>query len=71
LEQYGVLLGGGNASVELTERRRQLERTELENRQKLWRWMIVGVLGLLFAETLLAGRLARRERVGQEPQVTT
>jgi hypothetical protein len=62
LEQYGVRLGGRKEAVELTERRRQLEKTELENRQKLWRWLIVGVIGLLAAETLLAGRLARRER---------
>jgi hypothetical protein len=33
---------------------------EWENRQKLWRWLIVGVLGLLAAETALAGHLARR-----------
>ena len=75
LEQFGVQMGGARASAELTERRRQLERTELENRQKLWRWLIVGVIGLLAAETFLAGRLARRERIAGsqsvEPQETT
>jgi hypothetical protein len=32
----------------------------LENRQKLWRWLIVGVLAVLVLETALAGRLAHR-----------
>ena len=47
-------------SDELATRHRQLQIIELENRQKLWRWGIVAVLGLLAAETALAGRLARR-----------
>ena len=72
LEQFGVRLGGAKASAELTERKRQLERTELENRQKLWRWLIAAVIGLLAAETFLAGRLARRDRSrASDPQVTT
>ena len=37
-----------------------LQRAELENRQKLWRWLIVGVLAIMFAEILLSGWLARR-----------
>jgi hypothetical protein len=39
-----------------------LQRAELENRQKLWRWFIAGVLGLMFGEIILSGRLARREK---------
>ena len=49
-------------------RERHLRTIELENRQKMWRWMIVGVLGLLAAETALAGRLAHR---ALKEQVTT
>ena len=37
-----------------------LQRTELESRQKLWRWLIVGVLAVMFGEILLSGWLARR-----------
>jgi hypothetical protein len=37
-----------------------LQRAELENRQKLWRWLIVGVLAVMFGEILLSGWLARR-----------
>lgn len=41
-------------------RRRQLQRRELENRQKLWRWLLAAAIALLFAETWLAGRMAGR-----------
>lgn len=37
----------------------QLQAAELENRQKLWRWLIIGALVVIMAETWLAGRLSR------------
>ncbi|GDY19425.1 inter-alpha-trypsin inhibitor heavy chain H2 [precursor] [Verrucomicrobiota bacterium] len=40
-------------------KRRQLASAELENRQKLWRWLIVLALVVLLAESWLAGRTAR------------
>jgi Mg-chelatase subunit ChlD len=40
-----------------------LQRAELENRQKLWRWLIVGVLAVMFCEITLSGWLARREKI--------
>jgi hypothetical protein len=36
-----------------------MQNSELENRQKLWRWLIVAALGVLIAETWLAGYLSR------------
>jgi len=39
---------------------RILARAELENRQKLWRWLIAGLLGVALVEILLGGWLARR-----------
>jgi len=70
LEQWGAKLGNRAAPDELATRQRQLQVLELENRQKLWRWLIVVVIGLLFAETLLAGALTRRAlRQQPEPQV--
>ena len=39
-----------------------LQRAELENRLKLWRWLIVGVLAVMFGEIILSGWLARREK---------
>jgi hypothetical protein len=44
----------------IQERQRHLEQAELENRQKLWRWLIVGVLAVTFSEIILGGWLARR-----------
>ena len=37
----------------------QLQAAELENRQKLWRWVIIAALIVIMAETWLAGRLSR------------
>jgi hypothetical protein len=77
LEQWGARLGTNPTSEELATRQRQLQTLELENRQKLWRWLIVTVIGLLFAETALAGGLTRRasrqsdQPTDQPQQVTT
>jgi hypothetical protein len=42
------------------ERKRRLHNAELENQQKLWRWLIVAALVVLMLETWLAGWLTRR-----------
>jgi hypothetical protein len=65
LERLGVPL-----KIQVTQTATQLKRTatarqhviatELENRQKLWRWLIVAALVVLMMETWLAGRLTRR-----------
>ncbi|MGB7160925.1 MAG: BatA domain-containing protein [Tepidisphaeraceae bacterium] len=61
LEQLGARLSTQAVPpAEMAQQRRQLQVVELENRQKLWRWLIVGVLALLVAETALAGHLAHR-----------
>lgn len=64
-EQYGAKLGVKPASDDAIAQQRRLQVVELENKQKLWRWVIVAVLGLLVAETLLAGRLAHRQTLQQ------
>ena len=35
---------------------RQMYNAELENRQKMWRWLILAAIGVLIVETFLAGR---------------
>ncbi|HVX85158.1 MAG TPA: BatA domain-containing protein [Phycisphaerae bacterium] len=60
LERFGAVLGTGKPTTEQVSEERRLQTAELENRQKLWRWLILAVLGLLALETVLAGRLARR-----------
>lgn len=72
-ERWGAKLAqsGGNSAPEGAEatatRERRLHLAELENRQKMWRWLILGVLLLLAAETALAGRLAHRAPAPESP----
>ena len=39
---------------------RQMYNAELEGRQKLWRWLVLAVIGLLIFETWLGGRTVDR-----------
>src|SRR6185369_972006 len=48
------------SAAQTQARERHLQQTELENRQKLWRWLIAGALAVTLGEILLGGRLARR-----------
>jgi hypothetical protein len=59
LEQLGVKSGAVLSKTERLDRIRQQRDTELESRQKIWRWLVVGALGVLILETLWAGRAAR------------
>ncbi len=43
-----------------SETKARFQREELENRQKLWRWLVVTALGILLAETWLAGWTSRK-----------
>ncbi|TWT60465.1 BatA domain-containing protein [Rubinisphaera italica] len=59
LEQLGIPIGTSLTQAEQLERMRQLRDFELENEQKLWKWLIVAVLALLGIETLMAARRTR------------
>jgi hypothetical protein len=61
LEQLGVRMGTQLSRAERLSRIRQERDTELEGRQKVWRWMLVGVLGLLVVETWWASRAAAEQ----------
>lgn len=52
------------------ERKVWLQNTELESRQKLWRWLVLAALAVLLFEIWLAGRTARRMSA-PEPQSVT
>jgi hypothetical protein len=56
LEQYGLRIGKQAKQSEELERERQLRDTELESRQKIWRWLIAVGLCVVIFETWLAGR---------------
>jgi hypothetical protein len=71
LEQWGAQLGKKPVPEQVIARQQQLQVVELENQQKLWRWGIFAVLGLVVAETVVAGYLSHRGRQSLEGQVTT
>ncbi|HEX5103238.1 MAG TPA: BatA domain-containing protein [Pirellulaceae bacterium] len=60
LKQLGVRLSESMTRAERLSQMRQERDTELESRQKLWRWIVLGTLGLLIFETFWAGRTARQ-----------
>ncbi|HEV7924120.1 MAG TPA: BatA domain-containing protein [Verrucomicrobiae bacterium] len=62
LARLGVPLGLDDEQSAAIARVRQqhLQDAELENRQKLWRWLIVAALAVTFGEIVLSGWLARR-----------
>jgi hypothetical protein len=60
LEANGVGLGRTATVAELRSERRRLRDFELERSQKLWQWLLVGVLAVLGAESFIAGRLSKR-----------
>jgi aerotolerance regulator-like protein/VWA domain-containing protein len=67
LERLGVPMARTTPSVDRQfERTVRLQSAQLESRQKLWRWLILGALGVLLAETWLAGWTARHATLRHE-----
>lgn len=60
LEQLGVKTGVKLTRAEQLKRIRQQRDTELEARQKIWRWLLVAALAVLVLETAWAGRATRQ-----------
>jgi hypothetical protein len=69
LEQLGLRLGQNLTRAERLNQIRQQRDTELEGRQKIWRWLIVGALGVLVLETWWAGRASRQ--IAQQMELAT
>ena len=61
LERFHVTLGKTLSVAEIQANQRQLRDIELESRQRLWQWLILGALLLLAIETWLGGWLSQRE----------
>ncbi len=59
LEQFGCRLVNRSQKEFENEEGRQMQSTELENRQQFWRWLILAAILILILETWLAGRLSR------------
>jgi len=62
LERIGVVVGKSVAPEEAALAERQLRDVELESQQRLWRWLLIGVLGLLALETLVGGWIGKGRR---------
>jgi hypothetical protein len=62
LSALGVVLGTHNTSEEEFEHQRRLLDFELENRQKLWKWLVLGAIVLIISESFIAGRADRTNR---------
>jgi Aerotolerance regulator N-terminal/von Willebrand factor type A domain len=60
IEQRGVRLASHSRQNVDRDQLRQMYNAELEGRQKIWRWLILAVIGLLIFETWLAGRTVDR-----------
>jgi Aerotolerance regulator N-terminal/von Willebrand factor type A domain len=71
LEQLGARLANHSQKNVDRELLRQMYNEELENRQKLWRWLILAAIGILIVETWLAGRTLDRPRSGVAEALAT
>lgn len=70
-DQYGVEMGKVKSDVERKQSARQLQAVELEQKQRVWQWLLAAGLLVLAIETVLAGLFARkssRSNVRIEPQ---
>jgi hypothetical protein len=71
LEHFGCRLADHSGKRLDHDQLRQMYNVELENRQKLWRWLMLATIGILIAETWLAGsRLKRRNPARAEVVLT-
>jgi hypothetical protein len=60
LERLGAPIAQTSSSLATESQRKiRLQNAELENRQKLWRWLVIATLLGLLLETFVAGLVAR------------
>jgi len=60
LERFGAPIDTEEAAkAKVVAQRPRQVAAEIENRQKLWRWLVLGTLVVLLGETWLAGRALR------------
>lgn len=69
LEQLGLKLGQSITKAERLSRERQERDTELEARQQVWRWLMIGCLMVVILETCWAARASRVARSAMEAAV--
>ena len=59
LERLGAPISPATPTTIVAERQARLANSELESRQKIWRWALVGAVVVLLLETWLGGRTTR------------
>jgi hypothetical protein len=65
LERFGAPIDTGEtAKAKLVAQQPRQAAAEIENRQKIWRWLVLGTLVALLGETWLAGRALRQQTSG-------
>lgn len=69
-DQYGVEMGKVKSDTERKQSARQLQAVELEQKQRVWQWLLLIGLLVLALETVLAGLFARKSSQAMriEPQ---
>jgi hypothetical protein len=60
LERLGAPISVPPSATVETARQVRLQNSELEGRQKMWRWILAATLAVLLLETWLSGRASRR-----------
>lgn len=75
LESLGVKVGQQTTGTESLTEMRAIRDQDLEERQKVWKWLIVAAICLLIGETWLAGRtgrtVAQSSSQGSQPAYTS
>jgi hypothetical protein len=69
LEQLGLKFGQSLTKAERLSRERQERDTELEARQQVWRWLMIGCLIVVILETCWAARASRLAHSATEAAV--
>lgn len=69
LEQLGLKLGQSVTKAERLSRERQERDTELEARQQVWRWLMIGCLLVVILETCWAARASQLAHSATEAAV--
>lgn len=62
----GVISTGEDQEIMDEEQKAKLSSSELENRQKIWRWMLLAGLACLLLESIWAATIQRRQAVASE-----
>ena len=67
LEQLGVTFPD-SAGISISEDSKKTQKpfAEIENRQKIWKWLLAAACVCFLLETWLAGRLTRSVAIGED-----